>query len=105
MNGRIPLPITTIIWRPNRSSAWPLTAHITVDVPVVLTVPPGTSALTPSTEPMEDFAENFMHFVKHRGALPSKWQTRHIDKRWDYLLHLTEKCSLFLNHVVLFIHR
>jgi hypothetical protein len=37
---------------------------------------------------MEDFAENFMHFVKHRGDLPAKWQTRHIEKRWKFLCRL-----------------
>ncbi len=41
-----------------------------------------------ATQPMEDFAENFMHFVKHRGDLPAKWQTRHIEKRWEFLCRL-----------------
>ena len=38
-----------------------------------------------STQPMEDFAENFMHFVKHRGVLPAQWRTRDIEKRWEFV--------------------
>lgn len=38
-----------------------------------------------ATQPTEDFAENFMHFAEHRGALPAKWQTRHIEKRWEFV--------------------
>ena len=46
-----------------------------------------------STQPMEDFAENFMHFVKHRGILPAKWQTRHIEKRWKFVRNLPMLCN------------
>ena len=42
-----------------------------------------------ATQPMEDFAENFMHFVKHRDVLPAKWQTTHIEKRWRFVLGLS----------------
>jgi len=52
---------------------------------------PGTSAPYAATQPMEDFAENFMHFVKHRGDLPAKWQTRHIEKRWGFIHCLASK--------------
>jgi hypothetical protein len=41
-----------------------------------------------STESMEDFAENFMHFVKHRGVLPVRWQTPQIVKRWAFVCGL-----------------
>lgn len=36
-------------------------------------------------EPMEDFAEVFMEFVKHRGTLPDKWRTRMIERRWRFV--------------------
>lgn len=38
-----------------------------------------------STEPMEDFAENFMLYVKHRGILPDKFQTPSIARRWRFI--------------------
>ena len=41
-----------------------------------------------ATQPMEDFAENFMHFVKYRGVLPAKWQTRHLERRWGFIGNL-----------------
>ena len=41
-----------------------------------------------STAPMEDFAENFMHFVKHHVVLPVRWQTPHIKKRWAFVCGL-----------------
>jgi hypothetical protein len=46
-----------------------------------------------ATQPMEDFAENFMHFVKHRGVLPAKWQTRHIEKRWGFIRNLSTRLN------------
>jgi hypothetical protein len=45
------------------------------------------------TQPMEDFAENFMPFVKHQGELPAKWQTPHIEKRWDFVRGLMKSFS------------
>lgn len=50
-----------------------------------------------ATQPMEDFAENFMHFVKHRGNLPAQWQTRHIEKRWDFLRSQNSKPLILIN--------
>jgi hypothetical protein len=50
-----------------------------------------------ATQPMEDFAENFMHFVKHQGALPAKWQNQHIEKRWNFIHCLAAKIYTLLN--------
>ena len=41
-----------------------------------------------ATDPSEDFAENFMHYVRCRGVLPRKWQTPSIAKRWRFITEL-----------------
>lgn len=42
-------------------------------------------------EPMEDFAEVFMEFVKHRGLLPPKWRTVAIERRWEFIAELPRR--------------
>jgi hypothetical protein len=37
------------------------------------------------TNPSEDFAENFMHYIRCRGVLPRKWQSPAIMKRWRFI--------------------
>jgi hypothetical protein len=44
-----------------------------------------------TTDPSEDFAENFMHYVQCRGVLPKKWQTPSINKRWQFITGLRSK--------------
>jgi hypothetical protein len=44
-----------------------------------------------ATSPMEDFAENFMGYLKHKGHLPQKWQTPSIAKRWRFIGGLAGK--------------
>lgn len=44
-----------------------------------------------SQEPMEDFAEVFMEFVKHRGMLPGRWRTTAIERRWQFVAKLPER--------------
>jgi hypothetical protein len=41
-----------------------------------------------ATNASEDFAENFMYYIKHRGEIPNKWQTPAIAKRWRYIASL-----------------
>ena len=43
-----------------------------------------------ATDPSEDFAENFMHYVRNRGVLPRKWQTPSIAKRWRFISELRD---------------
>ena len=43
------------------------------------------------SEPSEDLAENFMHYVRCRGVLPRKWQTPAIMKRWKFVEGLARK--------------
>ena len=38
-----------------------------------------------STRPCEDFAEVFMFYIKTRGKLPSRFDTRIIRSKWDFV--------------------
>jgi len=38
-----------------------------------------------ATNPSEDFAENFMFFIRHRGNLPSKHSTPAIRRKWQFI--------------------
>jgi len=38
-----------------------------------------------ATQPAEDFAETFMHFVRLKGALPRKWKTPAIRPNWTFV--------------------
>lgn len=38
-----------------------------------------------ATDPMEDFAENFWLYLKHKGALPRKHDTSTIRRRWKFI--------------------
>lgn len=38
-----------------------------------------------ATNPMEDFAENFQLYLKHRGILPPVHQTGPIRERWKFI--------------------
>jgi len=38
-----------------------------------------------ATQPAEDFAETFMHFVRLKGALPRKWKTPAIRPKWAFV--------------------
>jgi hypothetical protein len=41
-----------------------------------------------STNPMEDFAETFMLFLKHGGRLPARIDTRYIRAKWKFVERL-----------------
>lgn len=43
-----------------------------------------------ATEQTEDFAETFMFFVRHGGELPSKLNTPHIKRKWNFIAELCE---------------
>lgn len=43
-----------------------------------------------ATNMMEDFAENFMYFVRHKGKLPAKFNRPAIAARWDFIRELGE---------------
>jgi len=38
-----------------------------------------------ATSPSEDFAENLMHFIRHRGNLPPKHSTPAIRRKWRFI--------------------
>lgn len=38
-----------------------------------------------ATDPMEDFAENFYLYLKHRGTLPAAYRTGPILERWKFI--------------------
>ena len=38
-----------------------------------------------ATNPSEDFAENFMHFIRCRGTLPSRHDTPAIRRKWGFI--------------------
>ncbi len=38
-----------------------------------------------ATNPSEDFAENFMHYIRCRGNLPSKHATPAIRRKWQFI--------------------
>jgi hypothetical protein len=70
---------------------------MTVDVPFVLAVPPGNSALTLPQHRWKTLRKNYMHFLKHRGVLPVRWQTPHIEKRWVFVCGLQSLIMKLLN--------
>lgn len=41
-----------------------------------------------SSAPAEDFAETFMHYIGHQGALPNKWNTPSIRRKWRFIRDL-----------------
>lgn len=41
-----------------------------------------------ATNPSEDFAENFMHFIRCRGTLPSKYAAPAIRRKWEFICDL-----------------
>jgi len=41
--------------------------------------------------PMEDFAEDFMHYLKHKGELPKRLDQPAIRKKWNYIDKLPAK--------------
>jgi len=41
------------------------------------------------TNPAEDFAENFMFYLKHRGDLPGKFQNPAIARKWRFIRDLS----------------
>lgn len=41
-------------------------------------------------DPSEDFAENFMHYIRCRGVLPRRWQTPAIASRWQFIAGLSK---------------
>ena len=40
------------------------------------------------TMPKEDFAETFMHFLRHQGVLPKKFGTRAVKRKWRFISDL-----------------
>ncbi len=52
-----------------------------------------------STEPMEDFAQNFMHYVRHKGHIAGHWRTKFIQKRLGFYTFTTSEAAWHLNHL------
>jgi len=45
------------------------------------------------TSPMEDFAETFMLYVKHKGRMPAKFKSEAIARKWQFVADLTERIA------------
>jgi hypothetical protein len=48
-----------------------------------------------ATATSEDFAETFMFFLKHRGCLPSRFDTPVIRRKWRFIAHLCRRLRLY----------
>lgn len=46
-----------------------------------------------ATCPAEDFAEVFMYYVKHKGRLPSRYNTTPIKRKWRFIDELRKKIA------------
>ena len=46
-----------------------------------------------STHPSEDFPENFMYYLKHKGKLPNRFQHPTIRKKWNFVKRLLKQIS------------
>ncbi len=46
-----------------------------------------------ATCPAEDFAEVFMFYTRHKGRLPSRYNTSPIKRKWDFIDELRKKIA------------
>jgi hypothetical protein len=46
-----------------------------------------------ATDSSEDFAEVFMHYLKHSGKIPDRFRTRKIERKWQFVSRLCQRIA------------